>query len=81
MRVKKNGIIVQVDHGTVRNGDLWECPKCETLNLYMTPKIEYVTMVQTQNKIQIPKPIREALGGLEHGERVRVLISKEDRHE
>ena len=29
MRVKKNGIIVQVDHGTVRNGDLWECPKCE----------------------------------------------------
>ena len=45
----------------------------------MAPKIEYVTMVQTQNKIQIPKPIREALGGIEHGERVRVQISKEKR--
>lgn len=41
-------------------------------------RIEYVTKVQVSNKIQIPKPVREALGGLEHEEKVRVWISKEE---
>ena len=40
-------------------------------------QVEYVTKVQVADKIQIPKPIREALGGVDHGEKVRVKISKE----
>jgi len=40
-------------------------------------KIEYVAQVQVANKVQIPKPIRQALGGLERGDKVRIIISKE----
>lgn len=42
---------------------------------------EYVTKVQVSNKIQIPKPIREALGGVEQGEKVRIKISKEVKND
>jgi len=44
-------------------------------------KLEYVAKVQVSDKVQIPKPIREALGGVEHGDKVRIEISKEGEKE